>query len=194
MAYTERRGTVSVIYITRKSGKDWLEPRDITAEANAGSDCLTSSLNTDGDRTIPLHKNDGFDGNIYVTKLVNGKWTPIVKLNKNINTKYYESHAAISADGKKLFFTSNREGSIGELDIWVSEKDATGDWGVAVNLGETINTPYNEETAFISADGKVLTFSSEGHGSMGGYDIFNSRNKWRRLGQSRESWLSCLYY
>ena len=62
-------------------------------------------------------------------------WTPIKKLNKNINTKFYESHASISADGKKLYFTSNRDGGQGNLDIYVSEKDATGDWGPAVNLG-----------------------------------------------------------
>jgi hypothetical protein len=176
MAYTEKRGIESVIYVTKKSGADWLEPKDITAEAAAGTDCLTSCLNNDGTE-LYLYKNDNFDGNIYVTRLVNGKWSPITKLNKNINTKYYESHASISSDGKRLFFTSNREGSIGQLDIWVSEKDGSGNWGPAVNLGETINTQYNEETPFISADNKVLTFSSEGHGSMGGYDIFYSRNK-----------------
>lgn len=175
MAYTDRRGLESVIYVTKKSGKDWLTPKDITKESNAGSDCFTSSLNSDGTE-LYLYKNDNFDGNIYVTKYVGGSWTPIVKLNKNINTKYFESHATVSYDGKKLFFTSNREGSIGGLDIWVSEKDASGGWSAAVNLGESINTPYNEESAFISADGKVLTFSSEGHGTMGGYDIFNSRN------------------
>ncbi len=175
MAYTERRGIESVIYITKKSGKDWLEPHDITAEINAGTDCFTSSLNNDGTE-LYLYKNDNYDGNLYVARQVNGKWTPIVKLNKNINTKYFESHAAISYDGKKLFFTSNREGGLGELDIWVSEKESGDNWGPAVNLGDVINTPYNEESAFISADGKVLTFSSEGHGTMGGYDIFNSRN------------------
>jgi hypothetical protein len=50
-----------------------------------------------------------------------------------------------------------------------------GDWGVAVNLGPTINTPYNEDTPFITQDGTLLYFSSEGHTSMGGYDIFKSR-------------------
>lgn len=175
MAYTERRGTESVIYVTRKAGAEWLEPRDITAEASCGSDCFTSCLNNDGTE-LYLYKNDNFDGNIYMTRFVNGKWTAITKLNKNINTKYYESHASISSDGKRLFFTSNREGSLGQLDIWVSEKDATGDWGPAVNLGEPINTQYNEETPFISADNKTLTFSSEGHGTMGGYDIFVSHN------------------
>ena len=65
---------------------------------------------------------------------MNDEWTPIIKLNKNINTKFYESHASVSADGKRLFFTSNREGGQGGLDIYMSEKDG-GEWGVPVNLG-----------------------------------------------------------
>ncbi|HUW93282.1 MAG TPA: hypothetical protein VMV74_08965 [Bacteroidales bacterium] len=171
MAYTERRGLDNVVFITKKEGTTWGTPVDITAEAAMGSDCHTTSLNSDGTE-LYLFKNDNFDGNIYITKFVNGKWIPVTKLNKNINTKFYESHASVSPDGKKLCFTSNRVGSLGELDLWLSEKDAFGEWGVAANLGNTVNTPFNEETPFISKDGKVLTFSSEGHGSMGGYDFF----------------------
>lgn len=180
MAYTEKRGLENVVYVTRREGDSWGTPTDITREAAMGTDCHTTSLSSDGTE-LYLYKNDKFDGNIYITRYTGGRWSPIEKLNKNINTRYYESHAAISADGKKLYFTSNREGGYGELDIWVSEKDETGDWGPAVNLGSTINTPYNEETPFISADGTLMTFSSEGHGSMGGYDIFTSQmtdGKW----------------
>jgi hypothetical protein len=174
MAYTEQRGLESVVFVTRKEGDSWGAPVDITLEASMGTDCQTTSLNSDGTE-LYLFKNDNYDGNIYVTAFSNGKWTTIRKLNRNINTKYYESHAAISADGNKLYFTSNREGGIGELDLWVSEKDETGDWGVPLNLGTAVNTPYNEDTPFISLDGLTLTFSSEGHGSMGGYDIFISK-------------------
>jgi hypothetical protein len=106
---------------------------------------------------------------------VNGAWTSIKKLNKNINTKFYESHASVSADGKKLYFTSNREGGQGNLDIYVSEKDASGDWGPAVNLGAAINTPFNEDTPFVTENDSVLYFSSEGHSSMGGFDNFKSQ-------------------
>jgi hypothetical protein len=174
MAYTEKRGLESVIYVTRREGDSWATPGDITLEAGMGTDCHTTSLNSDGTE-LYLFKNDNYDGNIYVTRYVNGKWSQVERLNKNINTRFYESHAAISSDGKKLYFTSNREGGLGELDLWVSERDATGDWGIPSNLGNVVNTPYNEETPFISEDGNTLTFSSEGHGSMGGYDIFLSK-------------------
>lgn len=176
IVYTERRGLINVIMFSKKIRGNWQPPIDITSQLKAGEDCSSCSLNSDGTK-LYLYKTDNFDGNIYSSEYVNGSWTPIVKLNKNINTKYYESHAAISPDGKKLFFTSNREGGMGGLDIFVSELDASGDWGIPVNLGANVNTPYNEDNPFITSDGNMLFFSSEGHNSMGGFDIFKcSRN------------------
>ena len=98
----------------------------------------------------------------------------LLKLNDNINTKYWESHATISHSGKKLYFTSNRKGGYGGLDIYVSQRDSTGDWGPAKNLGPVINTIYNEESPFLGKDDKTLFFSSRGHFNIGGYDIFYS--------------------
>jgi len=174
MVYTERRGMVNAIFYSRKERGRWQTPIEITAALNAGEDCSSSSLNADGTELF-LYKTDNYDGAIYSSKFVNGAWTPIKKLNRNINTKFYESHAAISADGKKLYFTSNREGGQGNLDIYVSEKDAFGDWGPAVNLGAAINTPFNEDTPFITANDSVLYFCSEGHSSMGGFDNYKSQ-------------------
>jgi WD40-like Beta Propeller Repeat len=174
LAYTERRGDVNAIFCSHRERGKWQAPVEITAQLNAGEDCSTCSLNSDGTELF-LYKTDNYDGAIYSSKFVNGSWTPIKKLNKNINTKFYESHASISADGKKLYFTSNREGGQGNLDIYVSEKDATGDWGPAVNIGSAINTPFNEDTPFITQNDSILYFSSEGHSSMGGYDIFMSQ-------------------
>ena len=174
IAYTERRGMVNAIFYSKKERGKWQTPIEITAQLNAGEDCSTCSLNSDGTELF-LYKTDNYDGAIYSSNYVNGAWTPIKKLNKNINTKFYESHASISSDGKKLYFSSNRDGGQGNLDIYVSEKDATGDWGPAVNLGAAINTPFNEDTPFITQNDSVLYFSSEGHSSMGGFDNFKSQ-------------------
>ncbi|MGC1391291.1 MAG: hypothetical protein WA816_09655 [Bacteroidales bacterium] len=174
IVYTERRGIVNAIFFSKKERGKWQTSIEITAQLNAGEDCSSCSLNSDGTELF-LYKTDNYDGNIYSSNFVNGAWTPIKKLNKNINTKFYESHACISADGKKLYFTSNRDGGQGNLDIYVSEKDASGDWGPAVNLGAAINTPFNEDTPFITQNDSVLYFSSEGHSSMGGFDIFKSQ-------------------
>jgi len=173
LVYTERRGMVNAIFYSRKERGKWQTPIEITGALNAGEDCSTSSLNNNGTELF-LYKIDNFDGAIYSSNYINGAWTPIKKLNKNINTKFYESHASISSDGKKLYFTSNRDGGQGNLDIYVSEKDASGDWGPAVNLGPSINTPFNEDTPFITQNDSVLYFSSEGHSSMGGFDNFKS--------------------
>ncbi len=173
IVYTERRGIVNVIFYSKKERGVWQPPIEITPELKAGEDCSSCSLNSDGTELF-LYKTDNYDGAIYSSNFVDGAWTPIKKLNKNINTKFYESHAAISSDGKKLYFTSNREGGQGNLDIYISEKDASGDWGPAVNLGAVINTPFNEDTPFITANDSLLYFCSEGHSSMGGFDNFKS--------------------
>lgn len=123
-----------------------------------------------------LYKTDNYDGNIYSSEYSEGNWTPLKKLNGNINTKFYESHASVSSDGKRLFFASNRDGGYGGLDIYMSEMNASGEWGPAINLGSTVNTRFNEDTPFITANDSLLYFSSEGHSSMGGYDIFVSRS------------------
>jgi tetratricopeptide (TPR) repeat protein len=176
LAYTERRGISNAIFYSTKERGKWQDPIEITYELNAGDDCSTSCLNNDGTELF-LYKEDMEDGNIYSSTFSNGKWSPVKKLNNNINTKFYESHAAISADGKKLYFTSNRAKGT-DLDIYVSEKDpSTNDWGVAVNLGKVINTSYNEDTPFILKSDSILYFSSEGHTSMGGYDIFKSSRR-----------------
>jgi len=174
IVYTERRGLVNVILFSKRIRGIWQPPVEITSQLNAGEDCSSCSLNNDGTELF-LYKTDNYDGNIYSSNFVNDSWTPIVKLNKNINTKFYESHASVSADGKKLYFTSNREGGLGGLDIYVSEKDAYGDWGVPVNLGNTVNTAYNEDNPFITKNDSTLFFCSEGHNSMGGYDNFRCR-------------------
>ena len=174
MVYTERRGSVNAIFYSKKEYGKWPPPIEITAELSAGEDCSTCSLNSDGTELF-LYKTDNYDGAIYSSSFADGAWTRIKKLGKNINTKYYESHASISADGKKLYFTSNRPGGQGNLDIYVSEMTPSGDWGTAENLGAAINTPFNEDTPFITKNDSVLYFSSEGHSSRGGFDNFMTK-------------------
>jgi hypothetical protein len=174
IVYTERRGILNALMFSKKIRGKWQTPVEITSQLSAGDDCSSCSLNSDG-TILFLYKTDNFDGNIYSAEYVNGSWTPISKLNRNINTKYYESHASVSADGTKLYFTSNRNGGQGGLDIYLSEKDVTGDWGPAINLGTSVNTIYNEDTPFITINDSLLYFSSEGHKGMGGFDIYRSK-------------------
>jgi hypothetical protein len=162
----------ALLYSKKVNGK-WSPPVNMNEILLIDKDLYPTSLSKDG-KTLYLYSSAEYDGIIYTTHFENETWTPLVKLNDNINTKYWESHAAISQDNKKLYFTSNRKGTLGGLDIYVSTRDSTGDWGPAVNLGPTINTLYNEESPFLSHDDKTLFFSSRGHFNIGGYDIFYS--------------------
>ncbi len=173
MVFTERRGLENAIFYTVKERNMWQTPVEITTQIGDGRDCSTSSLNADGTE-LYLYKTDNFDGNIYVCNLVDGVWSNMRKLNSNINTKYYESHASISSDGQKLYFTSNRLGGQGELDIYLSTRNGGDNWGPAVNLGPTINTQFNEDSPFVTENGSTIFFVSEGHSSMGGHDIYKS--------------------
>jgi len=162
----------AILYSVKSNGV-WGGPQNMNEILKVDKDLFPTSLSKDG-KTLYLYSSADYDGIIYRSTFENGAWSPIVKLNDNINTKYWESHATVSHDDKKLYFTSNRKGTIGGLDIYVSKKDSTGDWGQAENLGPVINTPYNEESPFLSQDDKTLFFSSRGHFNMGGYDIFYS--------------------
>jgi outer membrane protein OmpA-like peptidoglycan-associated protein len=86
----------------------------------------------------------------------------------------WDEHACMSPDGKWLYFTSDREGGQGGIDIWMAERQPDGEWGTPVNMGPGINTRWDERGPFMHADNQTLYFSSEGHNSMGGLDIFRT--------------------
>jgi len=173
-AFTTKERFYQSINVSRKTNGKWGRPANITLDLVVDGVCSTLSLNYDGTE-IYLFKDDNHDGNIYVSNFTDGKWSPMKKLNENINTEAYETHASISADGSTLYFASNREGGFGGLDIYYSQRDANGNWGSAINLGKSVNTQFDENTPFITNDEKTLFFASDGHKGVGGYDIYFSQ-------------------
>jgi len=173
LLFTRELQFYDAIFWSRKTDGGWTEPVNLTPQLGVDQDYYTSSLAPDG-KTLLMYRVDTWDGNIYMSRLEGDTWSKVEKLNGNVNTKYWESHATMSSDGKKLFFTSNRKESLGGLDIFVSVRDSSGNWGPAENLGPEINTVYNEETPFLANNDRTLFFSSRGHFNMGGYDIFRS--------------------
>jgi Tol biopolymer transport system component len=150
----------------------WSAPVNITPELQSDGDFYISCLSADG-KLLFLSKDDHVNSDIYVSSYDGKTWSKTVKLNKNINTKDWESHGFISEDGNQLVFASDRPGGFGGLDLYISRK-VNGDWGPAVNLGPEINTQFNEDRPYLINNGKTLFFSSQGHENMGGYDIFRS--------------------
>lgn len=161
------------IYIAYKdSAGEWGVPQSIGPQINTEWHDASISISADGEE-LYIYRDDVGVGNIYVSRRKGNSWGEPVKLNDNINSPFRETHASISSDGQTLYFTSDRSG-FGGMDIFVSRRLPNGEWGVAENIGRRINTPYDEEAPFIHPDGKTLFFSSKGHNSMGGYDIFFS--------------------
>lgn len=181
LVYASKLPFYEAVYYSKKELGKWTKPINMIPELGVDGDCYPTSISADGTE-LYIYRSNEFKGDIFVTNFKNGKWSKIRKLNNNINTKYWESHACVSHDGKTLYFTSNRKGGFGGLDIYKSTRSSADNWGPAVNLGSVINSPYNEETPFLLSNGKRLYFSSFGHETMGGYDVFysdqNSDNSW----------------
>jgi outer membrane protein OmpA-like peptidoglycan-associated protein/Tol biopolymer transport system component len=161
------------IYMSTKTKTGWSTAMGIGAPINTDGNEATVGLSPDG-QTILIYKDDNGDGNIYSTSLNGDIWAKPVKLNENINSKYWEPSAFISADGSTLYFTSDRPGGFGGRDLYTSKLSPEGDWAKAVNMGAAINTAFDEDAPFIHPDGVTLYFSSNGHNTMGGFDIFTS--------------------
>jgi Tol biopolymer transport system component len=160
----------------------WGKAHPIEGKLNTEGHDASLSISPDGQK-IYIYRNDGkvYIGDIFVSKKrkTSGTWGTPKALEKPINTSYFESSACLSADGNKLFFVSEREGkkngAQGRGDIYVIEKISKTQWGEPKNLGPVINTPEDEISVFIHPDGKTLFFSSKGHMSMGGLDIYMSK-------------------
>ena len=130
-------------------------------------------LSAAGDIMLLLLSN-GLGGDLYLTNKQGDSFDKPVKLDETINSKNHEIAASITKDGNTIFFASDRKGGVGGTDIYMSKKLPIGGWGPPQNLGNTINTEFDEDFPNISTDGKSLYFSSKGHTSMGGYDIFKA--------------------
>ena len=141
-------------------------------------------LSSTGNFMIFYFDNEESFGDLYIAEYSVEKGVfNVEKLPKEINTKNHEIAASISKYGNTIYFASDKDGGYGGVDIYVSRKLPNGDWSQAQNLGPTINTEYDEDFPNISPDNKTLYFSSKGHTSMGGYDIFKSnwdpsKRKW----------------
>ncbi len=160
------------IYVShRDASGNWQEP-ELVEFVTDGHEA-TSNIAPDG-RTFYFYKSGENKGDLFKMRWNNGEWVGEAEsISDKINSGAVEKHVTISADNKELYFSSDRGGE-GGLDIFRARRQPNGEWGDPENLGPTINTPYSEDGPYIHPDGKTLYFSSKGHNSMGGYDIFFS--------------------
>jgi len=159
------------IFMTTKKDTTWQLPTilDINDKKHNGA---IGIYNWEGKTYLYTYKSK-HNGDIYESIINDNNITIPEPLPNPINTRFHESSASLSPDGNYLYFISDRPGGMGGKDIWMSQKEHNDTWTNPINLS-AINTPYDEEGVFIHPDGKTLYFSSEGHNTMGGYDIFRT--------------------
>ena len=163
-----------VFMSVKLGGETWADPEKIGTNINTHGHDASLALSANGQKLFIYKDTEGSSGDLYVSELEGYDWSVPKALDSNINTAYWEGGVSLSADESELYFSSERPGGFGGRDIYKCVRNSDDTWGKPKNLGSTINTFYDDESPFIHPDGKTLFFSSEGHQSMGGYDIFRS--------------------
>jgi outer membrane protein OmpA-like peptidoglycan-associated protein len=161
------------IYYSTKLGYKWLEPKNIGEPINTKYHDATVGVSPDGNE-LYIYRGSVNGGDIFVSYKNDSLWTKPVPLSSEINTKGQENSASISSDNKTLYFISDRPGGYGGKDIYIAKRDSNNAWTNVKNLGSVINSEYDEDGVFITPSQDVIYFSSNGPGTMGGYDIFYS--------------------
>lgn len=187
LIFTRKIGSNEDFYKSQKLNNNWttatyLSKQINTAEYNEGA----QSISQDGQYLFftGCNRPDGLGRcDIYVTQKKGNDWNKPFNLSTPINSPAWESQPSISADGRTLYFVSNRKGGYGGYDIYKCTLTNTG-WTPPENLGPNINTPLDEQSPFIHPDDSTLYFCSNGWPGMGNKDLFVSRlgkdSKWQK--------------
>jgi hypothetical protein len=163
----------SYIYISsRKSDTTWTTAKMFDKALNGMMDNMSAYIAPDGQQMLVYGTNDNGSNIMVSFPGEDGHWEMPKDPGGDINTPAEGTNSCLSSDGNTLYFVSERPDGYGGKDIWRCVKLPNGKWSLAVNLGNVINTPYNEESPYMHVDGRTFFFSSEGHNSIGGYDIF----------------------
>lgn len=166
------------LYVSVYRDNAWSAPASISNNINSEFNEGTGSISGDG-KTLVFSScnrpNSYGDCDLYISVRQGETWSKPVNLGRNVNSAAWESQPCLSADGRTLYFSSDRgQGSLGREDIWVTRLQDDGAWSVPENVGEPINTTGSETAPFLHASGTTLYFSSNGHVGLGGADIFKA--------------------
>lgn len=162
------------IYSSEFVNGKWTKAKKLSNPVNSALVEEIVGLSADGELMMLYFNNDkGFD-DIFMAKKDKKMFARPEMLSATVNSDAAENAAMVSPDGNWLFFSSNRPGGYGGMDIYFSRRLPNGEWSTPKNAGPNINTEYNEDNPYIAPDGVTFFFASQGHNSMGGYDLFRS--------------------
>jgi outer membrane protein OmpA-like peptidoglycan-associated protein/tetratricopeptide (TPR) repeat protein len=167
------------IYVSKKKNKDWTQSQLLSKSFSSNESEAALALSPDNTK-LYIYKSKS-NGDVFWTSMKNGAWSKPKSL--RFNSRDRETSVCFTPDGKRVYFVSNREdGSLGGKDIYYCDINEKGKYSKPQNAGPTLNTSENEEAISLSKDGKTIYFSSKGHTTMGGYDVFtstiNANGKW----------------
>jgi OmpA-OmpF porin, OOP family len=157
------------------SNGSWSMPSSISPNINSELNEGTCAISADGRKLIftSCVGREGFGScDLFESTKIGEVWSQPKNLGINVNSAEWESQPSLSADGRTLYFVSDRRGGLGRRDIWVSTLNEKGQWTKAKNAGKPINTVYDEISPFIHVNNRTLYFASNGLAGFGGYDIF----------------------
>lgn len=160
------------LFFSELKSNVWTDPQQLSTRINTKANEGTASISGDGKTVVYTFCTERNGCDLYMSQKIGKEWTQPQNIGNQINTRAWESQPSLSADGRTLYFASERPGGIGGIDIWVTKLDSNDVWTSPINLGPTINTPEHEFSPFIHANGTSLYFSSQGHVGMGGIDLF----------------------
>ena len=174
------------IYITELENGKWSSPKNIGHPLSTPNDETVTMLSYDGTKML-IYKKEGDNYDVYESKLKGAKWSEPVKLHRSLNTSANQTQASYNFNDRKIYFISDKKtGSSSKgTDIYFCGRmnGSKNEFGAAQTAGSSINTKFNEGSVYLHPDGETMFFSSQGHNSMGGYDIFMSV---KRQGQWQE--------
>lgn len=161
------------IYMARRIDEIWTNAVNAGHPLNTMTHDATVGLSPDGSSMIVYRtQRDLQSGDLYEARMHAQVWQEPVLMSDKINSPAHEPSASIAPGGDEIYFCSDRPGGFGGRDLYRIRRLPNGEWSLPLNLGPNVNTPFDEDAPFIHSDGTTLFFSSKGHGTMGGYDIF----------------------
>jgi len=181
---SNRKGNQEDFYISEFTEMKWHKPYPLGPPINTNANEGSMAISADGNLIVftACGRTDSYGGcDLFMSERVVGGWSEPRNLGRYVNSSSWDGHPSISADGKWLYFSSDRYGGFGSRDIWRSPR-REGTWGKPENLGYPINNARDQACPIIHHDGVTLYFSSAGHGGLGMLDIFkaemDSTGKW----------------
>jgi len=164
-----------IYFATKDINGKWSAPSPLPPPINTEDNNACVALTTDGNRIFVYNSvPEGDIGSISESRRHGNEWDVPEELKGDVNSSAWEGDVTMSADWQYMIFASERPGGLGGSDLWSVELQEDGTWGNLKNLGPKINTPYDEHSPFIHQSGAFLVFSSKGHNTIGGFDLFRS--------------------